>query len=67
MSDLLNMAEAGVKNVVMYYQNQKHFEQLARSFGIMGEWKAGVPRASYQVSGLLSAAAAAAAASAAAV
>ena len=35
-------------DVVMRYTSEQHFEQLAAQFGIMKEWKSGVPRASYQ-------------------
>ena len=34
-------------NVRLQYHNQGHFEQLAEAFGMMTEWRDGVPRAAY--------------------
>jgi len=48
VSELESLAEKEVKDVKLIYRSQKHFEQLARQLRIMGEWKAGVPRGSYQ-------------------
>ena len=32
-------------NVRLQYQSQGHFERLAAAFGMMSEWRDGVPRA----------------------
>ena len=34
-------------DVRLQYKSQKHFEQLAVAFGMMAEWRDGVPRAAY--------------------
>ena len=34
-------------NVRLQYQSQGHFERLAAAFGMMSEWRDGVPRAAY--------------------
>ena len=34
-------------DVRLQYQSQKQFEQLADAFGMMAEWRDGVPRAAY--------------------
>ncbi|CAH9134804.1 unnamed protein product [Cuscuta epithymum] len=35
-------------DVCIQYRDQLHFEELARQFGIFGEWKDGVPRTAYK-------------------
>lgn len=37
-----------VGDVVLWYHSQRQFEQYAKILRIMSEWKAGVPRGSYQ-------------------
>ena len=51
VAELGGMLSQGVTDVKFLYNSQKHFEQLATAFGVMKEWKAGVPRGSYQASG----------------
>ena len=34
-------------DVRLQYKSQQHFEQLAVAFGMMAEWRDGVPRAAY--------------------
>nr|GMC81203.1 alpha-1,3-mannosyl-glycoprotein 2-beta-N-acetylglucosaminyltransferase isoform X1 [Ipomoea batatas]GMC85292.1 alpha-1,3-mannosyl-glycoprotein 2-beta-N-acetylglucosaminyltransferase isoform X1 [Ipomoea batatas] len=35
-------------DVRIQYRDQRHFEEIARQFGIFEEWKDGVPRAAYK-------------------
>jgi hypothetical protein len=37
-----------VGDLVLWYHSQRQFEQYAKILRIMAEWKAGVPRGSYQ-------------------
>jgi len=35
-------------NVRLRYDSQEHFQQLVSSFGMLQEWKDGIPRCSYK-------------------
>jgi hypothetical protein len=41
-------AEAVAGDVVLRYDSQEHYERVAASFGMLLEWRDGVPRGAYK-------------------
>jgi alpha-1,3-mannosyl-glycoprotein beta-1,2-N-acetylglucosaminyltransferase len=46
--EALRVLESFNEDVRLVYENQSHFEELARMFGVFEEWKDGIPRTSYK-------------------
>lgn len=44
----LQMVESAKGDVKIVYNSQRHFQVLARQFGVFEEWKDGIPRTSYK-------------------
>ncbi|KAK3287077.1 hypothetical protein CYMTET_5397 [Cymbomonas tetramitiformis] len=44
----LNAVHSMQGDVKLFYRNEKDFEQIAKRFGVFGEWKDGTPRGAYR-------------------